>query len=525
MTPLCQSSIKNPSRQVPVISFMKCLSELVKGVHLGYNLKAMIDQLRHILASVCLLDISQPVLVGVSGGADSLCLMDVLASAGYCLTVAHLNHSLRAEADAEAVQVQDYARKLGVDFIGDKIDVQRVREDEHLTLEEAARKVRYQFLFEKGRSIGAQAVAVAHTADDQVETILMHLLRGAGLAGLKGMLYRTLPTSWSREIPLVRPLLGTWRSEVLEYILSRGYEPVYDSSNLDITYSRNRLRHELLPMLETYQPGARRRLWQTGEVLREDYLYIQEQVRSAWNACVLSCNDSGVVFARQPCLEQPKAIQRSLLKMCIETLRPGIRNLDFHTLERAQRFFAQPTRTGKIELSDGLFLSQHGDHLVISAAGSDPFVAGFPKLVPGGKLIFEPPGMLNLEDGWALHAKIVSNSTALMELIQANTDPYQAWLDADGVNLPFTVRSRLPGDRFTPLGMAGHSMKLSDFMVNVKLPKAARPGWPLVCGNCHPEGAEMILWVPGLRQSNFCRVTAETRQIIRLSLEGDRSAA
>jgi tRNA(Ile)-lysidine synthase len=493
--------------------------------HLDYNLYAMIDQLKQVLESVCLLDFSKPVLVGVSGGADSLCLMDILAGAGYRLTVAHLNHNLRAEADAEAEQVRDYARKLGVDFIGGKIDVRSVKEDEHLTLEEAARKVRYEFLFEKACLVGAQAVAVAHTADDQVETILMHLLRGAGLAGLKGMLFRTSPTAWSREIPLVRPLLGIWRTEVLEHVLSRGYEPVYDASNLDITYSRNRLRHELIPMLESYHPGVRRRLWQTGEVLREDYLYIQEQVRSAWEACVLSAGESGMVFDRELCLAQPKAIQRYLLKMGIETLRPGIRNLDFYTLERAQRFLTQPTRTGKIELSDGLFLSQRGERLIISVAGSDPFVGDFPSLTPGGKLFFESPGVLQLGNGWALHAKSVSNSTALMELIQANSDPYQAWLDAERVNFPLSVRRRLPGDRFDPLGMDGHSMRLSDFMVNAKMSKETRPGWPLVCANCDPEGSEKILWVAGFRQSHFCRVTAETRQTVWLSLERDSFVA
>jgi len=131
------------------------------------------------------LNIHKPVLAGVSGGADSLCLMDVLAHAGYRLTVVHLNHGLRPEADSEAEQVRKYARKLKVEFIGEMIDVHAFMRTEHLSLEEAARIMRYRFLFSKAIEIGAQAVAVGHTADDQVETILMHLLRGSGLAGLK----------------------------------------------------------------------------------------------------------------------------------------------------------------------------------------------------------------------------------------------------------------------------------------------------------------------------------------------------
>ena len=477
----------------------------------------MINKLESILESLCSLDISKPLLVGVSGGADSLCLMDVLAQVGYRLTVAHLNHSLRPEADTEAHHVEEYARKLGADFVGDKIDVHTIKVNEHLSLEEAARIVRYQFLFSKAREIGAQAVAVGHTADDQAETILMHLLRGAGLAGLKGMLYKTLPTPWSHEIPLIRPILGIWRTEILEYIMSRGYEPVFDASNLDVTYLRNRLRHELIPTLESYNPVIRHTLWQMGNVLRDDYLYIQGQVDESWKACVLEAGDSYLVFARQRCLEQPKAIQRYLLKMAIETLRPGIRDLDFDTLERAQRFLYSPTRSRKIELTNGLVLSQHEGRLIISDSGNDPMALEYPRTLPGTNLDLGVPGALRLAGGWVIRSALLSSSPDLLAQIQANSDPFQAWIDVDQVFSPLTVRSRLPGDRFRPLGMGRHSLKLSDFMMNVKLPKEARPGWPLVCGMWDRD--KEILWVPGFRQSDHCRVTAETQRIVWLLLE------
>jgi tRNA(Ile)-lysidine synthase len=366
-------------------------------------------------------------------------------------------------------------------------------------------------------------VAVAHTADDQVETILLNLLRGAGLAGLKGMLYRTLPTPWSHEIPLVRPLLGIWRTEVLDYVLGRGYKPVFDASNLDVTYARNRLRHELIPMLEAYHPGVRHRLWQTGEVLREDYLYIREQANLAWETCVLSTGASGVVLARPLCLAQPKAVQRYLLKMGIESLRPGVRNLDFQILEKAQRFMAQPTRTGKLELSDSLMLSLHGERLILYAAGCDPLAESLPRITQEGRLALEPPGELSLDGVWAIHSALIPNSASLWEQIRGNADPYQAWLNADQLIFPLTVRKRAPGDRFAPLGMGGDLMKLSDLMINLKLPENARRDFPLVCGRCSVEGDESILWVPGYRQSEFCRVTEETRQIVWLTLKGENS--
>jgi tRNA(Ile)-lysidine synthase len=477
----------------------------------------MIGQLTPILESECALDMHRPVLVGVSGGVDSLCLMDLLADAGYRLTVAHLNHSLRPEADNEAQRVKEYARKIGADFVSDKLDVFAIKTNEHLSLEEAARNARYQFLFLQARQAGAQAVAVGHTADDQVETILMHLLRGAGLSGLKGMLYRTLPTAWSREIPLVRPLLGVWRAEILEYVLGRGYEPVFDASNLDVTYFRNKLRHELIPTLESYNPLLRRNLWQMGDILREDYSFIQGHAVSAWEACLLEAGDSYLVFSRQQCLEQPKAIQRYLLKMAIETLRPGIRDLDFYTLDRAQRFLYVPTRSGKIELTNGLTLAQHGGRLTISVGGFNPVAREYPTVQPGVRLDLGLPGALELGGGWIVRSDLLSGSRELLVNIQANSDAFQAWVDADLLHSSLAVRSRLPGDRFRPLGMGGHSLKLSDFMVNVKMPKEARSGWPLFCGTC--DRSEEILWVPGYRQSDHCRVTSETQRIAWLYLE------
>jgi len=479
----------------------------------------MIKKLQAVLESQCDLKINKPVLVGVSGGADSLCLMDVLAQAGYRLTVAHLNHGLRPEADAEAERVRDYARKIGVEFISGKVDVHAFMRIEHVSLEEAARVVRYRFLFSKAIEIGAQAVAVGHTADDQVETILMHLLRGAGLAGLKGMQYSTIPTAWSNEIPLLRPLLGVWRAEILDFILSRGYKPVFDASNLDVTYFRNRLRHELIPTLESYNPMLRRNLWQMGEILRDDYRYIQEQVQAAWNACILESGDDFLVFAHPRILEQPEAIQRYLFKNAIEVLRSGIRDLDYLTLERARNFLSSPTRSRKVEITQGLVLTQYGERLILSDASFEPSALKYPNTLPGITLELQIPGEVHLAGGWVISSTLLHTSPGLVAAIRANTDPFQAWLDADARISGFKVRSRLPGDRFKPLGMNGHSLKLSDFMVNIKLPQAARRGYPLVCWHCDLDGSSEILWVPGFRQSDDCRVSSETQRIIWLIMK------
>jgi tRNA(Ile)-lysidine synthase len=178
-----------------------------------------------ILRDQCKLDPRRPVLAGISGGPDSLCLLDVLRAAGYPVIVAHFNHKLRPEADRESASVSGRARTLGLPFVTDSADVRAYAEANSLSLEEAARTLRYRFLFAAARERGAQAVAVGHTADDQVETVLMHFLRGAGLAGLKGMETLTLLPVFDPQIPLVRPLLTLRRADTEDWCRAHGLAP------------------------------------------------------------------------------------------------------------------------------------------------------------------------------------------------------------------------------------------------------------------------------------------------------------
>ena len=198
---------------------------------LSYNDFVMFRRIQSILQHNCQLVINKPVVIGVSGGPDSLCLLDLLWRMQYLLIVTHLNHSLRAEADDEARLVEEEAGKRCLPFVTQKMDVRAYAEHRKVSIEEAARTARYNFLFDQARRLGAQAVIVGHTADDQVETVLMHLLRGAGLAGLIGMEYSTVLREFDERIPLVRPLLSTWREQINAYIADRSLSPVTDESN------------------------------------------------------------------------------------------------------------------------------------------------------------------------------------------------------------------------------------------------------------------------------------------------------
>ena len=201
-------------------------------------------------------------VIGVSGGADSLCLLDVLHSLARKhrleLYVAHLNHGLRPEAPAEAEFVRAESERRGAVFFSETVDAQAIAQSNQQSLETAARDLRYAFFRRVAQEVSAGLVAVAHTADDQAETVLMHLLRGSGLRGLRGMAPRRVIGNWLNsnwdssaspsQLPLflIRPLLQTTRSQVLAYCDEHKLTPRVDSSNADTRYLRNRVRHELL---------------------------------------------------------------------------------------------------------------------------------------------------------------------------------------------------------------------------------------------------------------------------------------
>lgn len=474
-------------------------------------MRFMIGDLPYILQWECLFVPARLVLVGVSGGPDSLCLLDLLQRLGYPLVVAHLNHGLRPEAAEEAEMVRRLAQTRHLPFVLERVDTQTYAKTQSLSLEEAARELRYRFLFEQAARFQAQAVAVGHTADDQVETVLMHLLRGSGLAGLRGMAYRLLPNPWSQEIPLARPLLGVWREQVIAYCQEHGLQPVFDPSNLDTKFYRNRLRHEWIPVLESAHPHLRRRLWQMSRLLAEDYDLIQKMVDAAWEECILEQGTAYLGMNRLAVQSLPPALQRHLLRRAIAALQPALRDLDLETVERGIAFISSPK--GKCNLAAGLFLLAEGGRLWLAHRQTDLPRTGWPFLPPGDSLTLTVPGKLNLPQGWVLEAEWVKESRQAENQARQNRNPYRAWLDADAVSLPLIVRTRRPGERFHPLGMEGHSIKVSDLMINLKIPSRARPGWPLVCAG------EQIVWIPGYRLAQTARLNPDTRRAISLYLK------
>jgi len=473
-----------------------------------------LDDLEKAALMKCGLNREKPIVVGVSGGADSLALMHGLHLLGFSLLVAHLDHAIRPESRTEAVYVASLAESLGLPFVKARMDVKSIAEKKNESLEEAARNLRYRFLFDQARQHGAQAVAVAHHADDQVETVLMHFLRGAALPGLSGMPCRQVIPLWDENIPLVRPLLDLWRGDIEAYIAETDMTPCIDLSNQDITYFRNRLRHELIPTLEAYNPQFRQTIWRMANVFREEDRYLDDLGETAWKTCLDATSEGLVSFHRPEFIALPKAMQRRILRRAVSMLRPDLRDVGFDAVERGLAFVEHSSVSGEVDLAARLRLVIVEDVLVVKDWDSALPDWENPLLTEDSfQQMLEPDEHVDLRHGWRIRAELLSSVPDDLVGSAVQLEATEAWLDLDCLQMPLTVRGRSVGDRWCPLGMGGHSQKLSDFLINQKIPTHLRDLWPLVCSE------EDIVWIAGLRPSDTYKVTSDTKVILRLYLD------
>jgi tRNA(Ile)-lysidine synthase len=462
-----------------------------------------IENLGPILSEKCRLPPDSKLILGFSGGPDSLALLHALSNERLNLIAAHLDHGIREDSATDAKDAEALAADLGIPFLTKRKDVPLHADRHSMSIEEAAREVRYEFLFRVAAQKNADGVAVAHNADDQVETVLMHLLRGSGSAGLRGMTWRSSPNPWSTTIPLIRPFLCTWRTEIMDYIQSNGLQPLHDESNMDSTYFRNRLRNELLPRLDEVAPGIRTRLLQTAALLAAESEFLEIQAEHAWKRCLSLSVEGCFQLDRSAFLDEPLALQRLLLRRAAIQLLPGVRDLDFESVQLALSI-ARQGGTSPVDWFAGLCIFVEEEKIWIAGWEVDLPVE-WPQIE--NPVHLEIPINITVGNRWSFQFEEKKPAN-----VYTNTDGYQAWLDYDRVGDELVLRSRKPGDRFQPLGMEDGSQKLSDFMINHRMPKRAREKWPLLC-----KGDE-IIWVPGYQLAHSYRLRDDTARSLHVSL-------
>ncbi len=495
---------------------------------MGYCQHDLTWQVCRYVNKFSLLPRNETVVVGVSGGPDSLCLLHILQTLapdyGLTLHAAHLNHQLRGtESDQDARFVQALADEWGIACTIEACDVARFARREKLAIEEAARQCRYGFLARLAARLGAATIAVGHNADDQAESVLMHFIRGSGLAGLRGMLpltrisdYHGLTATAGKfkisndrllSIPnleseiwnlrLIRPLLAIPRAEIETYCQQHGLTPRFDRSNLDTTYFRNWLRHELLPLMETHNPEVRTVLCRTAFVLAADYELLHQLVEESWPRIVRAESGQSITFDLAAWRELPLALRRATLRQAIHRLRRTLRDINFVHVEDALGLAMRGQTGDRATLPEGLMLTISYDILVIASDNHQPAWPDLPLLQPGTVLAVAAPGLTPLPvSPWAIELQVADSVPD-----HAAISPWEAYFDAAALAGPLMLRARQPGDRFAPLGMEGHTKTLRDMFIHAKIPQARRNRMPLLV--CGPD----IVWVCGVQVAHHARVT------------------
>jgi tRNA(Ile)-lysidine synthase len=442
----------------------------------------------------------QHLLVAASGGADSTAvlalLLELAPSWNLSLTAVHINYRLRGnESETDEAFVSDFcrARHIQLVVLRPSLTGQRRR----TSLQEMARVARYDAMKKLADDIGADRIVLGHTANDQAETILMWMLRGAGLTGLAGM-------PFVRESVIVRPLLHSTREEIVAFLRDKGLTYREDSSNSTGRYHRNRIRKELLPVMAAIAPAAIRVLQRQADLLREEERYLNQVAREQWSRLVGRNEDGAQTFNRQAVASLPTALQRRVVRLLLQTYESAGRAASISVVELARRFILSGRQGASLRLRD-VALLRTGDS-ISCAPGRERSVRP-DESVP----VAIPSTVYWAGTGAQFQVQLLSRRDAEPLLRQRLT--HRAIFDADRFSTPLFLRRWRAGDRMQPSGMKGKSKKLQDLFTDLKIARNERETIPVLVA---PEG---ILWVVGLRQDERFLLREESTRCLMVTKE------
>jgi len=430
------------------------------------------------------------VVVAVSGGVDSMVLLDVLhrhqAVWALELYVVHLDHSLRIESIEDERFVSREARRRGLTYKSWRCDVAAYAAERHISIEEAGRERRYAFFAEVAAEVEASKVVLGHHMDDQAETVLMRLVRGSGTSGLKGM----VPL---RDELYLRPLLSVRRVEIETYARERAVAFREDITNKEQRFLRNRVRGELLPLLCEYNPNIVEAIHRTTTVLRGEDAFIEETAQSALNASLVECCVDKIVLDAPRLVDYHIAVLRRVIRTVLQGFSAGKGPCDFARIEQVIDLLKMGDGSPQ-QLGGELRVQCWQGRLIVRRGEAQPIAIELE--IPGAK---EVP-----HRGGTLVSQLVS--TQRFPQLFAGLGGARTAFDAERLGTNPLLRSARVGDRFQPLGMSGQK-KMSDFLIDSKYPRILRDEVLVI------ESNGEIAWVVGLRNGHPFRVRADSRQI------------
>jgi tRNA(Ile)-lysidine synthase len=455
----------------------------------------------------------EKILAAVSGGGDSLCLVLVLKELGYPLHVAHFDHQLRAGSGSDAEFVRRAAERLGLPATIGRGDVRAHAAGKKMTLEEAARSLRYDFLRRAAGEASAAAIATGHTLDDQAETVLLHLIRGAGVRGLGGI-RPTAPVPGDQgtggaALRIRRPLLDLTHSQTTAYCRQAGWEPLEDATNLDPAFTRNKIRRELIPLLETYNPAAVSALARLAGIARDQEEYIDQAAVRLWGQ-LADEHEAGLArLPREKFHAAPVAVRRELVRLAVGRLAGDLEDLAGRHVDQVLEFEERPSKSKRMDLALGIAVFLEGDWIAFQAGGNAPAEEDWAETIlpiPGRLAIHNPDWIIKTE--WLEHP-IQSAGNVEQAL-------WEIYIDPDRIQPPLRFRKKKPGDRFFPSGMAA-PVRLSDFFSSHHVPLRKRNIWPVLCDE------EGIIWVPGYRLKNGITPMDFGGRVLKIMIDTSRT--
>jgi tRNA(Ile)-lysidine synthase len=454
----------------------------------------IISRVKRLIHSHQMIVPGEQIGIGVSGGIDSVVLLDILANIRETLHISmmilHLNHGIRGkEADRDQHFVQDLSKNYALPCFTRKVDIPHYLDATSLSLQEGAREMRYRFFEDMMETHKIDKVALGQTADDQAETVLMRFIKGGGARGLKGIPY-------VREEKYVRPLLDIWREEIRVYAQQRGLPFVEDSSNLNMKYLRNRIRHELIPYLKDYNPRIKQRLVQLSQLLGEDDLYLEWLTETLTKKITQLDNEVAIpisLFIASPLPLQARVLQTSFARISSGSV------LAYPHIRGIMRMVREGMGTKKVSLPGGLWAIKVYDTLFLRK-GEWSNDEGLKEIT------LQVPGWTPLQGlGIGIDATVLEGHTS------PPSEPREAYLDYDRLDFPLLVRSYQPGDSFIPMGMKGKK-KIKKFFIDLKIPRAERRKLPLVITG------DTVCWVAGCRIDERFKINEGTKKTLKLTL-------
>jgi len=459
------------------------------------------DRVKRAIDRYHLLEKGDRLIVGVSGGVDSMVLLHLLHACretfDLSLIVAHVNHGFRPEeSEREAELVQKESARLCLPFEYGKFNVREFQKLGGLSPQDAARRVRFHFFYDLLHKHRAQKIALGHNADDQVETVLLRLIRGSGVRGLKGI----LPIRGGR---VIRPLLEVWREEIDSFALGKKIPFLCDSSNLRKDYLRNRIRLSLIPFIEgEFQPHFKETLLRTSNLLRAENDYLEKGAEEAYEKIVHEGEETLVVnFSEYQSLHraiQWRVIEKILEKRldCGMTMEEG-GGTEVHKIHQKLH---QASPSFLVELPHGFWVEKRYDLVLFGKREVKPSVPFEVELISPGHTLVEEIGK-----------EVVIEETDRDQFGGYSGSPDTALMDYESLRFPLKMRNFRPGDRFCPLGVKG-SQKLKDFFIDHKVPRFERPRIPLLISE------ERVAWIVGHRIDERVKITERTRKVLKVKV-------